>query len=73
MIRSRDEHIGKIKDIAECRSRGSRDRSHVIGVPEFEGVVQWRGVGWTIVWLRSHVTRVRSLERSKSFGYLTTK
>jgi hypothetical protein len=73
MIWSRDEHIGKIKDVTECRSGGSHDRSHIIRVPEFKGVVQWRGVGWTIVWLRSHVTRVRSLERSKSFGYLTTK
>jgi hypothetical protein len=27
MIWNRDEHIGKIKDVAECRSGGSRDRS----------------------------------------------
>jgi hypothetical protein len=27
MIRNRVEHIGKIKDIAECRSSGSRDWS----------------------------------------------
>jgi hypothetical protein len=27
MIRSRDKHIGEIKDVAECRSGGSRDRS----------------------------------------------
>jgi hypothetical protein len=49
MMRSRDEHIGKIKDIAECRSRGSRDQSHVIGVTEFKGVVQWCEAGWMIV------------------------
>jgi hypothetical protein len=42
MVRNRVEHIGKIKDVAECRSGGSRDRSHVIGVPEIESVVQWR-------------------------------
>jgi hypothetical protein len=28
MIRNRDKYIWKIKDIAECRSRGSRDQSH---------------------------------------------
>jgi hypothetical protein len=27
MVRNRVEHIGKIKDIAECRSGGSHDRS----------------------------------------------
>jgi hypothetical protein len=27
MVRNRVKHIGKIKDIAECRSSGSRDRS----------------------------------------------
>jgi hypothetical protein len=27
MIQSRDEYIGKIKDVAECRSGGSRDQS----------------------------------------------
>jgi hypothetical protein len=32
MIRNRVEHIGKIKDVAECRPGGSRDQSHVIGV-----------------------------------------
>jgi hypothetical protein len=60
MIRSRDKPIGKIKYVAECRSGGSHDRSHVVGVKEFEGVVQRRGVGWMIVWLGSHVTGVRS-------------
>jgi len=28
MIRNRDEYIWKIKDVAECRSGGSHDRSH---------------------------------------------
>jgi hypothetical protein len=28
MTWSRDKHIGKIKDIAECRSGGSRDWSN---------------------------------------------
>jgi hypothetical protein len=28
MIRNRDKYTWKIKDIAECRSRGSRDQSH---------------------------------------------
>jgi len=27
MIWNRVEHIGEIKDVAECRSSGSRDRS----------------------------------------------
>jgi hypothetical protein len=45
MIRNRVKHIGKIKDIAECRSGGSRDRSHVIGVPEVKSVVRWRRAG----------------------------
>jgi hypothetical protein len=27
MIRNRVEHIGKIKDVPECRSGGSRDQS----------------------------------------------
>jgi hypothetical protein len=39
MIQSRDEHIGKIKDVAECRSGGSCDWSHVIRVMEFKDVV----------------------------------
>jgi hypothetical protein len=39
MIWNRVEHIGNIKDIAECRSGGSRDWSHVIRVPEVESVV----------------------------------
>jgi hypothetical protein len=39
MIWDRDEHIGKIKDVAKCRSGGSCDQSHVIGVPEIESVV----------------------------------
>jgi hypothetical protein len=38
VIWNRVEHIGNIKDVAECRSGGSRDRSHVIGVPEVESV-----------------------------------
>jgi hypothetical protein len=33
MIRNRVEHIGKIKDIAKCRSGGSRDWSHVVDLP----------------------------------------
>jgi hypothetical protein len=41
MIRNRVEHIGNIKDVAECRSGGSRDRSHVVGIPEIEGAVRW--------------------------------
>jgi hypothetical protein len=45
MIRSRDNHIGKIKDIAECRSRGSCEWSHVIGVLEIESIVGRRGTG----------------------------
>jgi hypothetical protein len=45
MIWNRVEHIGKIKDVAECRSGGSRDQSHVIGVPEVESVVRWRRAG----------------------------
>jgi hypothetical protein len=45
MIRNRVEHIGKIKDVAKCRSGGSRDRSHVIGVPEVESVMQWCRAG----------------------------
>jgi hypothetical protein len=40
MIQSRDEHIGKIKDVGECRSGRSRDQSHMIGVTEFKGVVR---------------------------------
>jgi hypothetical protein len=27
MVQNRVEHIGKIKDVAECRSGGSRDQS----------------------------------------------
>jgi hypothetical protein len=38
MIWNRVEHNGNIKDVAKCRSGGSRDRSHVIGVPEVESV-----------------------------------
>jgi len=45
MIRNRVERIGNIKDIAECRSGGSCDRSHVVGVLEIESVVRWRGAG----------------------------
>jgi hypothetical protein len=45
MIRNRVECIGNIKDVAECRSSGSRDRSHVVGVPEIESIVRWCGVG----------------------------
>jgi hypothetical protein len=45
MIQNRVEHIGKIKDVAECRSGGSRDQSHVIRVPEIESVVRWRRAG----------------------------
>jgi hypothetical protein len=41
MVRNRVEHIGKIKDVAECRSGGSHDRSHVIGVLEVENIVRW--------------------------------
>jgi hypothetical protein len=40
MIRNRDEHIGKIKDVVECGFGGSHDRGHMIGVTEFEGVVR---------------------------------
>jgi hypothetical protein len=39
MIRNKDKHIGKIKNVAKCRSGGSRDRSHVVGVPEIESAV----------------------------------
>jgi hypothetical protein len=35
----RVEHIGNIKDVAKCRSGESRDRSHVIGVPEVKSVM----------------------------------
>jgi hypothetical protein len=49
MIQNRGKHIGKIKKVVECRSRGSGDWSQVIGVPEIEGVVRWHGVGWLIV------------------------
>jgi hypothetical protein len=49
MVRNRVEYIGKIKDIAECRSGGSRDRSHMTGVPEIESVVRWRRVGESIM------------------------
>jgi len=45
MIRNRVERIGNIKDVAECRSGGSHDRSHVVGVPEIESVVRWRRAG----------------------------
>jgi hypothetical protein len=45
MIWNRVEHIGKIKDVVECRSGGSCDQSHVIRVPEVESVVRWRRVG----------------------------
>jgi hypothetical protein len=33
------------KDVAECRSGGSRDQSHVIRVPEIESIVRWHRVG----------------------------
>jgi hypothetical protein len=39
MVWNRVEHNGNIKDVAECSSGGSRDRSHVVGVPEVESVV----------------------------------
>jgi hypothetical protein len=45
MIRNRVERIGNIKDVAECRSGGSRDRSHVVGVPEIESVMLWHRAG----------------------------
>jgi hypothetical protein len=38
MIWNRVEHIGNIKDVAKCRSGGSRDLSHVIGAPEVESI-----------------------------------
>jgi hypothetical protein len=38
MIWNRVEHNGNIKDVAKCKSGGSRDRSHVIGVPEVESI-----------------------------------
>jgi hypothetical protein len=38
MIWNRVEHNGNIKDVAKCKSGGSRDRSHVIGVLEVESV-----------------------------------
>jgi hypothetical protein len=60
MIRNRDKYIWKIKDVVECRSRGSRDRSHMIGVMEFESVVQWRRAGRVMIDQSGHVTRVRS-------------
>jgi hypothetical protein len=41
MIRNRDEHIRKIKDVAECRSGGSRDQSN--GVRECRAMV-WGGM-----------------------------
>jgi hypothetical protein len=50
MIQSMDKYIGKIKDVAECRSGGSHDRSHMVGVPETESVVRWCGVRQIIVW-----------------------
>jgi len=71
MTRNRVEHIGNIKDVAECRSGGSHDQSHVVGVPEIESVVRWRRAGESRVRLGSHVTGVRSQGRSRSFGYLT--
>jgi hypothetical protein len=49
MIRNRVKHIGKIKDVAKCRSGGSPDWNHVIGVPEIESVVQRRGAGESIM------------------------
>jgi len=39
MTWNRDEHFGKIKDVAECRSGGSHDRSHMIRVLEIESVM----------------------------------
>jgi hypothetical protein len=71
MIRNRVKHIRKIKDVAECRSGGSRDWSHVIGVPEIESIVRWHRAEESRMRLRSHVTGVRSPGRSRSFGYLT--
>jgi hypothetical protein len=38
MIWDRVEHNGNIKDVAKCRSGGSRDRSHVTGVPEVKSI-----------------------------------
>jgi hypothetical protein len=38
VIWNRVEHIVNIKDVAKCSTGGSRDRSHVIGVPEVESV-----------------------------------
>jgi hypothetical protein len=61
MIRNRDKYIWKIKDVAECRSGGSHDQSHVIGVTEFKSVVQWRRVGRVMVDRSGHVTGIRSL------------
>jgi hypothetical protein len=52
MIRNRVERIGNIKDVAECRSGGSHDWSHVVGVPEIESIVQWLGTGGSRVQLR---------------------
>jgi hypothetical protein len=71
MIPNRDEPIGKIRDVAECRSGGSCDQSHMIGVMEFESVVRWHGAGWMIVWFRSHMTGVGNPGWSRSFRYLT--
>jgi hypothetical protein len=45
MIWNRVKHIGKIKEVAECRSGGSRDRSHVIEVLEIESTMRWRRAG----------------------------
>jgi hypothetical protein len=50
MIRNRDEYIGKIKDVAKCRSGGSCDWSHVVGVPEIGSAMQWCGARWMIEW-----------------------
>jgi hypothetical protein len=46
MIRSRDKHIWKIKDVVECRSRGSRDRS--TGVRGCR-VMAWGGMDDSVV------------------------
>jgi hypothetical protein len=45
MVWNRVEHIGKIKEVAECRSGGSHDWIHVIRVPEIKSIVRWRRVG----------------------------
>jgi hypothetical protein len=71
MIRNRVERIGNIKDVAECRSGGSRDRSHVVGST---GGREHRAMAWggrVEGAIGNHVTGVISPGRSRSFGYLT--